>query len=90
MQNVDEEIDLTEAGFSFAVQNIDPSIGRLAAWQVNWDGVTGEKTTRSIPLAPCNTLYPNIELTNDYFFARTGSKLEDKEASQNTDAHLCP
>ena len=40
-QDLDELINLKELGFSFAVENVDPRIGRFVVYQVSWDGRTG-------------------------------------------------
>ena len=80
---MDETINLTELGFQFAVENIDPKFGRFVAYQVSWDGKTGNQDQKPIELVPCNTLMSSLKLSNEYFKARISS---EKEYSQ----YLCP
>ena len=42
IQSLDEVIDLTSNGFSFAVENIDERIGKIQAYQVKWDVYNGK------------------------------------------------
>ena len=73
---MDETINLTELGFQFAIENIDPKIGQFKAYQVSWDGKTGSQDQTPIKLEPCNTLMSSLKLSNEYFKARISSEKE--------------
>ena len=42
-QSINESIDLMKLGFSFAVENVDQTMGKLEAFQVRWSGIDGSK-----------------------------------------------
>ena len=72
---MDEPIDLTKIGFSFAIENLEANIGLIEASQVYWSGSTGEKNETQIELVPCDTLEPwGLELASSYSQARAESK----------------
>ena len=81
---MDEPINLNELDFSFAVENIEPNIGRIEAYQVHWGGQDGIKRKIPIKLVPCNELAPlGIPVTTEYTRARIGLKNDQA-------AYLCP
>ena len=66
-QDLDEEIDLREIGFEFAVEQISPEYGYIQASQVNWSGSDGKQRLQEIKLEPCETLGPERQvLSNAY------------------------
>ena len=72
---MDEPINLTEIGFSFAVENLEANIGLIEASQVHWSGISGVKQQTKIELVPCDTLEPwGLQLASSYSQARDNSK----------------
>ena len=53
---MNQRIDLQSIGFSFAVDNLDPRIGKIEAFQVTWSGVDGAKKATPINLISCDSL----------------------------------
>ena len=54
----DNEIDLLELGFAFAIENIDPSIGTIFAFHSDWlpGGGRNNKVETPIELVDCKEL----------------------------------
>ena len=72
-QSMQEAIELTELGFTFAVENIPKNLGKIELHQVTWNGVNGVKTQTQIPLEPCESLTPyDLPIANKYARARLG------------------
>ena len=61
-----ETLDLS-ADFSFAIEDVDPRVGKLVAYQVSWDGLSGQKRRSEIKLEPCDFIKPDLKLTNSYY-----------------------
>ena len=55
-QSMQESIELSELGFTFAVQDLQPNLGRIQAYQVKWSGTDGLKTKSPIDLVECDSL----------------------------------
>ena len=81
-QDMNERIDFQSLGFSFAIDSLEPRLGKIEATQVSWSGIgSAEKKEQPIDLKFYDALQPqNLPLTNEYSRAR----------SQNTPAYLCP
>ena len=60
-----ETLDLS-TDFSFAIEAIDPRVGKLVAYQVLWDGISGLKQKNEIKLESCDFIKPDLKLTNSY------------------------
>lgn len=86
-QSYEEPLDLTELGFSFAIENFPSEESGLVVelHSISWDGYTGEKLEEEIPLEPCTTL-PNKSLQLDNAF--TSARL--KEDPSQRYRYLCP
>ena len=80
---MDETINLTELGFQFAVESIDPRIGQFKAYQVSWDGENGHQDQKPIELEPCDTLMSSLKLSNEYYEAR-------QQTRRRSAKYLCP
>ena len=66
-QNMHEPINLNDLGFTFAVENIEPKIGQIEAYQYHWDSFDGIKRKTPIKLLPCDKLEPwGIDIANSY------------------------
>ena len=63
-----ERIDFQSLGFSFAIDNIEPRIGKIEATHVSFSGIVGvERKYTPIDLKVCDTLQlTNLPLTNEY------------------------
>lgn len=57
MASEDEQIDLWELNYMFAVEKLDPRVGRVKATQVIW-GTEIEKIKQNIELVDCVELMP--------------------------------
>ena len=67
------------------MQDLQPDLGRIQAYQVKWSGIDGTKTKSPIDLIECHSL--TIEKT-EQVFASEYSSVRD---SVNDDAtYLCP
>ena len=55
-QSMDQSLDLTALGFSFAVLAPEASLGRLEAHHVAWSAKDGVKRELELPLVACDTL----------------------------------
>ena len=55
MSSDDVMIDIWNMDFMFAIENIDPRVGRIAAQQVSWDFTSGKgtKTKKQIEMVDC-------------------------------------
>ena len=85
-----EEIDLVELGFSFAVEDLDPTLGRIEAYQVDWAGSTGIKTKKRIDLVPCQSIpFHDIPINNNFTRARDRSGQPERETDE-VRRFLCP
>lgn len=65
----------------FAVESIDPRLGRLEAYQVVWSGLDGQKQTYEMDLVPCETLLTMSQeqkLDSSYSHARLKSQSREK------------
>ena len=88
-QSLDEVIKLDEIGFTFAVQELPPEIGRIRAFQVDWDGVSGDRVETEIPMEPCTRLgVTNLPLANDFSKARDGSRPGERYLCPNADSKM--
>ena len=65
-QDQTDSINLTELGFHFAVENVDPEIGRFVAYTVNWDGETGKQIEKPIAMERCDALNSGLKLLNEF------------------------
>ena len=66
-QSMEDKLDLKELGFTFAVENIQPEIGRIELVQIDWDGKDGMKHETQIELIPCDELSPyGLHVTNEF------------------------
>ena len=58
-QSLQEPIELTELGFSFAIENIPVSLDAIVELhQVEWDGLSGVKIETQISLEACESFSP--------------------------------
>ena len=71
-QDQTDLINLTELGFHFAVENVDPKIGRFLAYEVSWDGETGRQIEKPIAMKPCDALKSGLKLQNEFRKTRLG------------------
>ena len=66
-QDHTQMIDLDSLDFSFAVEKIDQSLGRIVAEKVSWSGVDGIKRYEPVVLVPCNSFKAqDLSLGNPY------------------------
>lgn len=57
MDSAEENVDLGALKYMFAVEQLDPSVGRLTATQTFW-GTEHERVSRDIDLVQCNEFLP--------------------------------
>ena len=69
LESQDELIGLWERDFVFALENVDPRVGRITAEQVFWtvqeDGST-ERVYQEINLVDCKEFLPEGNKENEY------------------------
>ena len=51
-----DEIDLWQLGFMFAIEDIDPSIGRIEANLISWQANTSNPESTPVTLVSCKEL----------------------------------
>ena len=84
-QSHDQVMDLENLGFSFAVEKIDPTLGRIEAKQVRWSGLDGKKRETPIELESCT----KMANAKDLQFESSFSAMRDSMRGTKKD-YLCP
>ena len=80
---MDETILLDQIGFDFAVEEIDPRLGRIVAEQVFWNE-EGDKIVQPLELESCDTFVEHDLPLN------TGPSKARDTTNQIKSSYLCP
>ena len=82
-QDLLEEINLREIGFSFAIEQIEEEFGSIEVHRIDWSGIDGSKKKTKIIMEECEILRGSeLSIANEFSMMRSGN------TANNT--FLCP